>query len=298
MSEDFDDPKSGTGTRLPGGFRALVTRELATLGQNIVRWHNDGLDYAVADNKTSYLGLTNLYRRVKTNEPEEAEAIVRHFLQHIVGTGSPETILPDTIEDAAARLLPRIGQAFAKDIATPWSKPLPGTQLHLNLVIDFPHTMAYLTKDKMEKSETPPGDWVDQAIENLRSRTEEGWLDLIREDEGLYCVHTSDSYDASRALILCEMTGNDPAGWLIAIPARDWMFAMKANMQSVPHIHMLKHLASMYHQKQPYPISSEVFWLQPQKPWELFKIEITNEAVQVYPPEAFLEAIGGLESND
>jgi hypothetical protein len=293
MPQDFDDPKTGTPSSLPGAFRAMVTKEMTARGYTIVKWHEDGLDYKKADQeKPNYMGLSNLLRRVKTAEPTETESIVQHFLANLLDAMDSKDAMPETMEDAAPRLLPRLGQPFAKGQAQPWAKPFPGTPLHINLVIDFPTTMAYVTKDLMEKSDTPPGDWVDVALKNLLELTDPACLDLALEDEGLYCIHTNDSYDASRALILCEMTGNEPAGWLIAVPARDWVFAMKVNNQGIPHFHMMKNLAEKYHEKQPYPISNEIFWVRPGKAWVPFKIEQTDGAIQLYPPEGFMEALG------
>jgi hypothetical protein len=271
----------------------MVTKEMKSMGYEIVKWHEDGVDYKKGDQeKPNYMGLANLLRRVKSSEPEEAEGIIKQFLTNLLGAMDSKDEMPETIEAAAPRLLPRIGKPFAKDVTQPWGKQFPGTQLQLNLVIDFPNTMAYVTKDLMNKSETPPGDWVDIALKNLMTRTDPKCLDLVREDEGLYCIHTNDSYDASRAMILCEMTGNDPAGWLVAVPARDWVFAMKVETKGIAHFHMMKHLAEKYFEKQPYPISDELFWVRPGKSWVVFKIEFKEDSIQVYPPEGFMEALG------
>jgi hypothetical protein len=291
--EDFDDPGTGTDSPLPGGFRAAVGRELAALGFTVTKWYDDGLDCTrpgEGDDAKRYVGLSNLYRKAKAADRADWPALIKDFLHVVMLTAEGGAPIPDDLAAAADRLLVRLGKPFATDKA-PWSKRLPGTDLVLNLVIDAEKFMTYVTPDLMAKSDRPPGEWLDVALENLRRSTPDDWLADLGDDTGVLYGHCNDSYDAARAVILSEIRDPGPGGWLVAVPARDWLFAMPVTVDNAPRFHLLKVLAEKNHGKEPYPISDEVFWVRGRK-WEAFKIELTEESVNVYPSEEFLTALG------
>jgi hypothetical protein len=279
----------------PRAFRELVEREMTALGYVPGEWDGRQLKYRTADGKEQELGTGNLLKRVKLNDPDDAPGIVREFVTNISAVAAPEWKLPETLEECPDRILPRIGQPFTAGGPVPWSLPMPGTdELVVNLVIDFPTTMAYVTPDLLAKSATPPEVWLDRAITNLKALTKPEWLTPHQPEDGIVACHTNDSYDAARALLLCERTGNDPAGWLVAVPARDWLFARKVDMSGVAHFHHLKTLANKAKREQPYPISDTVFWLRPGQPWQEFKIEFEGKKVTIHPSAEFVEVLNGL----
>ena len=156
-----------------------------------------------------------------------------------------------------------------------------------------PYAMAYVTLDMMKKSADAPGDWLDRALANLRAITKPDWLKPMTGDHGLMACHTGDSYDAARALLICELTDGDPAGWLVAVPSRDWLFARKVELAGVKHFHEVQILAARANGEQPYPISDRVYWVRPGKRWVEFKVKIDDQNVNVYPPKGFMEALDG-----
>lgn len=290
MSKDLND-----------NFRVLVEREMVELGFTPLGWSGSQLKYRLStgDDLVRELGTANLRKRVKLNDSSESAGIVREFIKNVTVVTAPEWKMPETLEECADRLLPRIGKPFVAGGPSPWSDPLPGVEgLMVNLVVDFPTTMAYVTPDMMAKSDTPPGDWLDRALANLKAITKPDWLKPMSGDHGLMACHTNDSYDAARALLLCELTGNDPAGWLVAVPARDWLFARKVEMSGAPHFHRVKVLAEKAKAEQPYPISDSVYWVRPGQRWQEFKIEVDGDQVKVYPPQDFMEALDGPTKSD
>jgi hypothetical protein len=276
-------------------FRALVEREMVALGFTPLGWKGPQLKYRLTagDQTARELGTANLRKRVKLNPSAESAGIVREFIRNVTAVTAPEWKMPETLEECADRLLPRVGQPFAQGVPAPWSDPLPGAPgLVVNLVVDFPTTMAYVTPEMVAKSATPAAEWVARAITNLKAITRPDWLRPMGGDHGLMACHTNDSYDAARALLIGERTGDDPAGWLLAVPARDWLFARKVEMSGVPHFHRVKVLAEKAKKEQPYPISDAVYWVRPGQPWQEFKIEVDGDQVKVYPPEEFMDALG------
>src|SRR5262245_50906204 len=88
-------------------------------------------------------------------------------------TGAPKVpTIPDDLTTITDRLRPRLGPPFDRAAKTqPWGLPLPGTGLEINLVVDFPHTMAYVTDEMLARSRQKGDDLLDVALENLRTAT-------------------------------------------------------------------------------------------------------------------------------
>jgi hypothetical protein len=284
---------SDTPASYPFEFRALVVRELEAIGLGVKDWRDGGLDVETEDGGEQFLGLANLYRQVTGHPPEAGEQLVRQFLDN-ARVGRPEELaqLPDTLEQAAERLMARLGRPFEDGDKAPWATPVPGADdLAVGLVIDYPTMMAFVPAAMMARSDTPPHDWVLRGLTNLMARAPENWLQLVHEQEGIWCGHAEDSYDASRALVLCDLTGSDDLGWLVAVPARDWLFARKVEPAGLPYFHLLKVIAGRVFADQPYPISDQVYWVRPGRPWERFRIDVEDDKVTVYPPPEFAAAL-------
>jgi hypothetical protein len=280
--------------KYPLEFRVAVVRELEAIGLGIKDWRDGGVEVEAGDGGEQFLGLANLFRRVSANPPEATDELVRDFFRNLAA-GNPAEIaeqMPASIEEAADRLFARVGRPFEETEAAPWSMPVPGAEeLAISLVIDYPTMMVYASKEMVGRSATPPGEWVVKGLENLIAHTPERWLQLVHENEGIYCGHAEDSYDAARALVLCELTSSDDLGWLVTVPARDWVFARKVEEAGLPYFFVLKLIARSVVAEQPYPISDEVFWVRPGKAWERFRIDLDGDKVTIYPPAEFAAAL-------
>jgi hypothetical protein len=278
----------------PFEFRALVVQEMEAHGLELVGWRDDGLDAVDADGQARYVGLSNLYRRVITNPAEMSGQLVKEFFTHAnVADSDQLSQIPDRIDDAADQLRARITRPYGDAEHAPWSLALDGAEdLAVSLVLDFPTMMAFVTKSMADKTDTPMETWVARGIENLKATAPDDWLTLAHEEEGIYIGHTNDSYDAARALILCDATQSDELGWLVAIPARDWLFARKVDRDGLKYFHLLKVGAERAFAEQPYPISDQVYWVRPGNRWELFSITIDGTRVTVMPSQEFADALG------
>ena len=290
MADDADTPTE----EYPWQFRAWVVREVEKMGLDILDWRDGGLDATDAKGEKRFIGLANLFRRVCSSPSEVSEQIVRNFFESAqVDTQGESPLLPDSIDDAAEQLRIRIGKPFTDDDKAPWSMTLPGLdELALNLVVDYPTMMAFVTKPMMEASSAGPEHWLERGLDNVRKAAPENWLQLMHEKEGLWLGHVEDSYDAARALAICELTGSDELGWLIAIPARDWLFARKVDREGLQFFHFLKIFAERAYGEQPYPISDQVYWVRPGNRWMRFPIQVEDNQVTVSPPPEFAEALG------
>jgi hypothetical protein len=297
MIEDaaFDDPGKHSAT-LPSGFRAAVTHELSGFGYTVVDWEAEGVNVnppgstETSEERKHYIGLSNLYRRAKAAERSEWPGMIREFLEHIAGTCNGPAI-PDDLATIAAQLRPRLGLPFSRETRThPWGIPLPGTGLEINLVIDYPNTMAYVTEDMLEKTSQSVEDLLDIALANLRESTGKDFFERVSEELDIFVGHSGDGYDAARALLIDDLLPESPAGFLVAIPSRDELVAWPVSFAALEKIHVIKLFAADNFREHAYPITDDVFWLW-RGSWHNFGIHTDEKNVTIFPPDEFMKAL-------
>jgi hypothetical protein len=299
MANDRSDPGSGAPTRYPGSF-FLAFREAALgLGLTAVKWLGDGVVIRDKERQESTVGLDNVFRRCKQHDRTEWVNIIRDFLEH-VGPSHDEKEAPEDLNAVAERILPRLGQPVSSEeiIEQMWWDRLDPERLWLNLVIDFPTRMMYVSKELIEKSGRPDEFWRDKALENLRARTPAGAAGRLNEDSEIRLVCCEDSYDAARALILDTLLPESAdKGCFVAPVSRDQLWVLPVTVESLSQVHILKLLARDNFEKMPYPISDEVYWVRGGK-WEHFEVDIQDKNVTVRPPQAFVEMFEEFEGGD
>jgi hypothetical protein len=248
-----------------------------------------------ADGDEHVVGLENLFRRARREEREQWPVLIQDFLSRIRAaerSGEEE----QNLAAVADRLLVRFGLPFTSmpNQLKVWSRDLEGTNLGINLVIDQPDTMVYVTEEMVAQSGRPGEEWYERALANLRERTPADCLEVVHEESGLRLCNVGDAYDSSRGLILdCLLPDAREMGIFTAVPSRDELLVLRVSMQSLPHVHLLKMLATKNFKKAPYAISEEVFWVHGGV-WRVFPIEIRKEEVAVKPPQEFLDLLDRL----
>jgi hypothetical protein len=296
MSDDFDDPSHGpTPSALPSGFRAAVTHALADMGYAVASWEADGVNVrASARSGEQYVGLSNLHRRAKGAEKAAWPAMIREFLEHVTGALSGPKI-PDDLMTVANQLRPRLGKPFSRESQTfPWGIPLPGTGLEINLVIDFPHTMAYVTEEMLKKTGKGGEDLLDLALANLKADTPADFFDKVSEELDIFVGHTGDGYDAARALLVEDLLSESPAGFWVTVPSREELAVWPVSFAALSKIHVIKLFAQDNYRDHAYPVTDDVFWLW-RGMWHPFDIRVDEQNITISPPEEFMAALKGLE---
>ncbi len=299
---DRNDPGRGAGrSRYPGAFRQAFQEALAGMGWQARRWRDDLVDCTTPDGEERTLGVENLYRRLRRAGRDERSELITEFVRNVSSVGKDAPI-PDDLASAADRLLPRVGQPFAipRGQPRPWAQPLGETELAVSLVFDFPQAMAYVNEDSIAESGRPAAEWLERAVANLRAQTPADSLELLDEDAGVHLCTLNDCYAAARALILDHWLLATPAGCLVAVPNRDCLLVMPVALRHVPHFHLLKALAEKNHDRAPYAISPEVYWVRGGS-WHPFRIEFKDRKVSLWPPAEFvgvLNALTGMENAD
>lgn len=299
----FDSPNGETPTALPAGFRAAVTHVLTDLGYSVASWEADGVNVrppGASAGDEQYIGLANLYRRARTAEKagDKAEwpAMIREFLGHLTGALAGPKI-PDDLSGVTAQLRPRLGRPFSREgKAHPWGVSLPGTGLEVNLVIDYPHTMAYVTDDMIRRSGKAGEDLLDLAVANLRGDTPADFFERVSEELDIYVGHTGDGYDAARALLVEDLLPPSPAGFLVAIPSREELAVWPVSFAAMARIHVIKLFAQDNFRDHAYPVTDDVFWVS-NGAWYPFGIRVDESNVTVSPPEEFMTTLKELEGN-
>ncbi|MBA4065072.1 MAG: hypothetical protein C0501_15425 [Isosphaera sp.] len=297
---DFDDPGGEVPSSLPSGFRAAVTHALAALGYTPTAWEPDGVNVrAPGRTDDQYVGLANLYRRAKAADRAEWPAVIRAFLENVTGALSGPKI-PDDLSAVTAQLRPRLGKPFGRHgRAYPWGVPLRGTGLEINLVVDYPNTMAYVTDEMLRKTGRAGEDLLDVALANLRAGTPADFFEPVSGELDIHVGHTGDGYDAARALLVEDLLPPSPAGFWVAVPSREELAAWPVSFAALSKVHVLKLFARDNYREHAYPVTDDVLWVR-DGTWHPFDIRVDDTDVTVAPPDGFLAALEelGLGRND
>jgi hypothetical protein len=293
------NPGQGSGPpKYPGSFLLAFREAAAGLGWQMGRLAQDVAHCTDAEGEERSVGLENLYRRAKRTPREEWPELIADFLRTI--NDAEDEGPPENLEAAVEHLMFRLGRPLhiEGDDAKVWSQELPGTDLVVNLVIDYPNRMCYVTQKLVESSGKSGDHWLERAKVNLLERTPADCFLTIHEDSGLRMCSAADAYDSSRALILDRLLPeSNVAGNLVVLPGRDELLVLPITMKAVPHLHLMKVLADKNYKNAPYPISDEVYWVY-QGVWRRFPVEMKAGAVNVYPPPEFMEMLNGLSGEE
>src|SRR5205823_7705201 len=98
--------------------------------------------------------------------------------------------------------------------------PLPGTGLEINLVVDYPHTMAYVTDDMLARTGKSGEDLLDIALANLKADTAPDFFERVSDELDIHVGHCGDGYDAARALLVEDLLPDAPSGLRVAVLSR------------------------------------------------------------------------------
>jgi hypothetical protein len=290
MTRHRSDPGTGSAPpSFPGTFLLAFREAVAAVNWKVERWLGRSVECLDVVGRKRAVGLDNLYRRARQIPREEWPALIVDFLKTIQ-TVDPDEALPKDLATVAEQLLVRLGQPLQRGDDAPkvWSRPLGDTKLFVNLVIDFPNRMSYVTEELIGNSDRPADEWLERGLENLRQRTPSDWFQVGDEESGILVAKVADAYDSSRALILDRLLpDSSPFGCCVALPGRDELILLPITRKSFPFVHLLKAWADKRFEQAPYAISDQVFWIY-QGSWHLFPIAIRELQATVEPPEEFL----------
>jgi hypothetical protein len=282
------DPGSGSGVRYPGTFLIAVRQALARLNWQVERFLPHSVVCRDPSGKEQLVGLENLYRRARREDRAEWAELIVGFLGSIDLEQLQDA--PKNLGEVTDRLMVRIGQPMRAPNAAGalWSQPLGDTGLQLNLVIDYPQSMVYVTEQMVEESGQPGESWLAPALANLKEKTPAGCLETIDADSGLKLCAVGDAYDASRALLLDALLPEfTERGYFVALPSRDELLVLPVTKESILNVGWMKALADRNAKSAPYSISDEVYWVRGGA-WLRFPMELSDQRLSITPPPEFL----------
>jgi hypothetical protein len=274
-------------------FIAAVEADAARRGWRITRIE-DGMS---VDGLDGEFGLSNL-AQVCHASPEDAwPAIVAQHFDNLVGARAGDLEPPTTFEEARALLKVRIYPSDQPMVtgSNVVSSPLaPG--LARVLVFDLPTTVATVPRERLV--DWPPVDELFAiATSNLRDEPQPAHESVALKNGGTIDVQLGDSFFvASRVLMLPEVADLDGArGALVAIPHRHALLVHPIrDLATIEAINVMVVLADQWYREGPGSLSPTVHWwhdgaLTP------IPSEVRDGKVSVYPPDALVEVLNGLE---
>ncbi len=293
------DPGFGSGPpRYPGTFLLAFREALAEMHWQAKRWMGDAVECVDENGSTRVVGLENLYRRVRGSERGEWPVVITEFLRTALGAEA-DVNLPTDLNAVAAQVLVRLGPPMAPETmgVALWTQPLDETGLVVNLVIDFPERMIYVTQQMVEESRRSGDEWLKTALANLRERSGPTAFQVIDEPSGLLSCRV-DAYNSSRALLLDVLLPQGKTlGWFVALPSRDELLVLPVSRPALAFIFGLKRAAEHEYQRAPYAISPEIFWIHDGH-WRPFRIDVDGTRVLLQPPDEFVEILEELMPAD
>jgi hypothetical protein len=278
--------------RYPGAFMLAFREAVAGLKWQITKFVGDAAECLDEQGRQQVVGLENLYRRARHTGRGDWPGLIADFLKQAALSDQPND-LPTDLADVADRLLPRLGPPFTRKIGEGalWSQQVAGPELMVNLVIDYPNRMIYVTEELVKNSGKPGKEWLDIALANLRRRTPDDALQPLDTENGLMNCSIADAYDSSRALLLEELLPTGKAnGFFVGLPGRDQLLVIPVSRPAVAFVHILKLLVDKHFKTMPYPISNQVYWVRGGM-WLRFPIAFEGNEVTIAPPEEFNEVL-------
>jgi hypothetical protein len=278
----------------------LAFREAITKAKwQVRRWLGPVAECVDEKGREQVIGLENLFRRLRREKREQWPMLMMDFLG-AVSAAEPGTSLPSDLASAAEQLMVRLGPPFRRNAGDTqiWYQAVGRTGLGMNLVVDHPSRMCYVTEQLVRDSGRPPQEWLDKAVENLHSRTPADCLQVLDPESGIRMCTVGDAYDSSRVLLLDQLLPEYRAnGSFVALPSRDQLLILPVTRQGLLNVHLLKRLADKNYQTAPYAISDVVFWVRSGM-WHPFGVQFRGREATLSPPPEFAEILARLATEN
>jgi hypothetical protein len=279
----------------PGTFLLAFREAAGAMKWQVRRWLGHAVQCLDENGREQVVGLENLFRRIRPEVRDRWPALIAEFLS-TVSAAETETLLPSDLASAAEQLLVRLGPPFHPEPtdAKIWSRAIANTGLGINLVVDHPSRMCYVTEKLVNDSGRTAEDWLEVALENLYARTPADSIQVLDEESGVRMCTVGDAYDSSRVLLLDRLVPESSAnGFFVAVPSRDQLFILPVTREGMKSVHLVKIVAEKNYRGAPYPISAELFWIR-HGAWHPFGVQVRGREATVSPPPEFNEVLACL----
>jgi uncharacterized protein YtpQ (UPF0354 family) len=226
------DGAGAAGAMTAEQFGAYMEKRL-TLYDEVELLDREGMELRLRVNGADVAAdLGNFYMAYMRN-PAQLDVVVETFARTLLG------IQPDRGASNYAELSGRIFPILKpiEMLAEVRERKLPMlvyreflADLMIAYVIDEERSFAYINEDHLERWKVPVVDLHQQAIENLRRRTDDRvtYTTVGEGEQQLFIFNSGDGYDATRLLladVLSDWARQVPGRLVIGIPNRDFLIA-------------------------------------------------------------------------
>lgn len=215
----------------PEAFAAEIERRLRAADDIEVR-ERDGMSITIrVGGNTLGLNLDNFYRAYASNPQGGHAGVADTLLRSLRSYNSSRSV--SDYEQLRGRVFPMLKPIAL--LAEVRQRKLPMiayrpflADLIVAYVIDEPTSVAYVNEKHLDRWEVSEHDLHNQAVENLRRRTEErGNFTVVGEGaQHLVIFNSQDGYDATRLLLpglLERWRPEFPGRMVIGVPSRDFL---------------------------------------------------------------------------
>jgi uncharacterized protein YtpQ (UPF0354 family) len=230
--DSHNDSAGTAGAMTAEQFGAYMEKRL-TLYDEVELLDREGMELRLRVNGADVAAdLGNFYMAYK-RDPSQIDVVVQTFARTLLG------IQPDRATSDYAELSGRV-YPILKPIdmlAEVRERKLPMlayreflADLMIAYVIDEERSFAYINEDHLERWKISIVDLHQQAIDNLRRRTDERatYTAVGAGEQRLFIFNSGDGYDATRLLlsdVLADWAREVPGRLVIGIPNRDFLIA-------------------------------------------------------------------------
>lgn len=213
-------------------FGALIEARLHTLTTvSLVQRSGLTLTLRVGAREVA-IKLDNLYKSY-LQDPDALNSLLRAFTQALDKAEHEREI--SSYADLRTRIFPMLKPIALLMTVRERNWPMLAyrpflADLIISYVIDGPGSLAYITEPHLEHWQISEHEIHEQAIENLRQRTDErgNYTATGEGAQRLIVYNTQDGYDATRLLLpgmLIRWRPQFPGNMVIGVPNRDFLIA-------------------------------------------------------------------------
>ena len=224
-----------TGTATPmtaEQFGAYMEKRL-TLYDEVELLDREGMELRLRVNGADVVADLGNFYVAYNRDPAQLDVVVQNFARTLLGI-QPDRATSDYVE-LSGRVYPILKPI--EMLAEVRERKLPMlayreflADLMIAYVIDEERSFAYINEDHLERWGISVQDLHEQAIENLRRRTDDRvtYTTVGAGEQQLFIFNSGDGYDATRLLladVLADWAKEVPGRLVIGIPNRDFLIA-------------------------------------------------------------------------
>jgi hypothetical protein len=274
-------------------FEAAILGDMERRGIRVAI--ENGWVWPMDGSTTERWGLSNIGQRcAHEDESEWAGLVARHFDAIIETQLETEELDFSDFEALKGRLSVRLWEAEAIGEGRVCSRDdIPG--LKTCLCVDLERGIRGISEEEAASMGRPLGELFDIAVRNSIEAAEVDVRGVDLDGTEAVAIMGESPYTSSHALELdryAEHLGEH--GAIVAIPLRDVIVMLPFDDIGIAgSLHKVMLMAAGMYAEGPGSVTANVYWYQGGR-WTDIPYELTEQSLEVAPPESFVEYLNGL----